>query len=543
MSALAFPSSIARHPGASGGRGTAVALCAFVALVAPVGPVGPVGPAASGAGPDPTAAAAAAAVDEPLPLAEAVAMALRNNADIRVRGLEMKVDDERIKLAWGAFDPTFQFGLTSEHFETPQNTQEYVSTGGVAGETRIFEEENVRSSLTFGGRTPLGTQFSLGMRVNRLDNTLNRVIPPALFNPEYPAFAGIELRQPLLRNFGPAANLAEVRISRVNREISRFAWETRAVETVAGVMATYYEMQFRRQDVGVREEALAADQQLLQQNRRRLELGFMTPVDVMEAEVAVSEDEERLLVAKNAYAESQFKLKRQILGEREEGARRTFTPVGRLEQLPRPDTGRAALLDEALARRADYRSARKEIDRENIRIRYARNQIWPQIDLVATYGVNGLGDGIGDGLGNALDGKTPSVTFGVQASIPWGGVQARAQLAATKTIKQQAILKLKQIEMNIGIDVDTILSRIETNRQRVATADTTVRLAEETRRVAMRRLEEGQLSSFDVLDQLKALYNARSRQLAAVADYNVAVVSLWQATGTVLDRFNIFIDE
>jgi len=82
---------------------------------------------------------------------------------------------------------------------------------------------------------------------------------------------------------------------------------------------------------------------------------------------------------------------------------------------------------------------------------------------------------------------------------------------------------------------------VETNRQRVDTARKTRELNEEAVRIAYRRLEEGQISSFDLIEQQRKLYDARSRELAARADLNKAIVNIWQATGTVLENTGVSI--
>ena len=125
--------------------------------------------------------------------------------------------------------------------------------------------------------------------------------------------------------------------------------------------------------------------------------------------------------------------------------------------------------------------------------------------------------------------------------MPLGRVQSRAQLAAIQGFQEQAILKIKQSELTVTVDVDTALSRIETSKQRVATARQTRELNEEAVRIAYRRLEEGQISSFDLIEQQRKLYDAKSRELAARADLNKSVVTLWQATGTVLGNTGISI--
>lgn len=115
----------------------------------------------------------------------------------------------------------------------------------------------------------------------------------------------------------------------------------------------------------------------------------------------------------------------------------------------------------------------------------------------------------------------------------------RAQLAAIKGFKEQAILRIKQTELTVSVDVDTVISRIQTNLQRVTTSRESRRLGEEAVRVGRKRLEEGQISSFDILEVQRRLYDARTRELAAMAELNKSVVQLGLATGTLLEKQGI----
>jgi outer membrane protein TolC len=197
----------------------------------------------------------------------------------------------------------------------------------------------------------------------------------------------------------------------------------------------------------------------------------------------------------------------------------------------------------ALARRYDYQSALNDAEVQEIRLRFARNQLWPQVDLVGTYGLNGLQGGYGDAFDQAFAGRAPEWSAGFQVQVPFGFVKERAQLNLVKGLKEQAILKIKQTELNVGVDVDTVISRIRTNQQRVDTARETRELNEEAVRIAYKRLEEGQISSFDVIEQQRKLYDAKSRELAAIAELNKSISQLWLATGTILDRQGVFFDK
>jgi outer membrane protein TolC len=264
----------------------------------------------------------------------------------------------------------------------------------------------------------------------------------------------------------------------------------------------------------------------------------MSPIDVQQARVAVSGGEELLVTAKGVFLERQYQLKRLITREVGKDDRNVLVPQANTP-IAVPLLDRGASLRTAYENRLDYRAAVARAEAEDIRLKSARNQLWPQLDLVGTYGYNGLADGYSSARRQAFDSQAPQWSVGVQFSIPLGNTQARAQLRAIEGFKQQALIDIKQQELQVSLDVDTVASRIATNRQRVETARQTRQLNEEAVRIANRRLDEGQISSFDVIETTRKLYEARTRELEALAALQTSVAQFWLATGTVLDRTGI----
>jgi outer membrane protein len=163
----------------------------------------------------------------------------------------------------------------------------------------------------------------------------------------------------------------------------------------------------------------------------------------------------------------------------------------------------------AFENRLDYRAAVASAEEQEIRLKFAKNQLLPQLDLVGTFGYNGLADSYDSARDRITHQQAQAWSVGIQLSIPLGNVQARAQYRAIQGFKEQAILNIKQNELQVSIDVDTVISRIETARQSVETARQTRQLNDEAVRIANRRLEEGPITQF------------------------------WFATGTVLERTGI----
>jgi outer membrane protein TolC len=312
--------------------------------------------------------------------------------------------------------------------------------------------------------------------------------------------------------------------------------------SVQGVLSNYYDMIFGLSEIGVRQEAIAADQRLVAQNQRRVEVGFMQLFDVQQAMAQVSLDQEQLIGARNLLLERQFALKRLITPSLKVNDGRVFLPAEE-PTLPIPAVDRSQLLQLAFAPRPDFLQALAEADAQDVRLRFAKNQLLPQLDLVGTYGLNGLTDSYSNSFDETFQGRGAGWTVGVNLRIPLGNIQARAQLDSAKVLKEQAILKIKQTELTIGVDIDTVLSRIESFKQRLETAQKTRELNDQAMRIANRRIQEGQISSFDLIEQQRRLFEARSREVAARADLNKAITQLWLVTGTVLEKLGIQIAE
>jgi len=275
-------------------------------------------------------------------------------------------------------------------------------------------------------------------------------------------------------------------------------------------------------------------------NQRRVDVGILSPIDVRLAQVALSEDQERLITAKNFFMERQFALKRQILSQFQANDERTFVPDDGVD-FGLPTLDRTELLRTAFDHRPDYKQSIEQAERENIRLRFAKNQLLPKFDLVGTLGLNGLSEskGFAGGFANSQAVTGPVYSFGAQASIPFGNVQQRAQYDLARSQKTQALIHIKQTELNVSVDVDTVLSRIRTAQQSVETSRQSRKYGEAALLLQERRIEQGQVSSFDLIDAQKRLYDARSRELDAQASLSKFIVQLWAVTGTLLNERNI----
>lgn len=234
-------------------------------------------------------------------------------------------------------------------------------------------------------------------------------------------------------------------------------------------------------------------------------------------------------------------LKTQILGSLEEGGGMIFLPKDSLPFIS-PPMDRTRHLQTALQRRPDYRAAIEEAEKQAIIVKYARNQLLPRLDLQATLTANGLSGDRSSAFSRAFDRQGYDTQVGFQFTIPLGNRTAKANSNAAEFRQQQAILNIARSELNVSVELDSVIARVRTARAKMESTRESARLAERLLETEQKRLEQGLARSFDVLKARTALADARTRQIAAHADYNKAATQLHLVTGTLLDRYGIRIE-
>ncbi len=197
----------------------------------------------------------------------------------------------------------------------------------------------------------------------------------------------------------------------------------------------------------------------------------------------------------------------------------------------------------ALAGRPDYQQALHEVQKQGIQVAFNRNQLWPQLDLETSYGLNGRGGSFGEFVDSTGSGDNPEWSVGVVVRIPLGNRQTRADYQTALLEEERALLRLKQVEQEIILEIDNAIGAVEANRERVTATAAAVRLAEESLRAETERLKNGLSTSLLVLQAQAALAEARAASIRAHADYNKSLVTLEQADATTLVKHGIEIED
>lgn len=476
-----------------------------------------------------------------LTLQKAVTMALEKNFQIKAEQFTPKIANARQKSASGKFDPVAEVSVTYD-----ENNQELRTlSGDLSAPNGTLQNPNpqlfarrtgleVDSAIT--GLTPWGMTYDLGASSTRsVDNRIS--------GERYNSFVGLGLTQPLLRNFGTDVNLAQVRIARADRAISEWTLRQRVVDVVTDTIFTYCELFFATENLAVEERSRALAGQLLQDNLKRAEIGVMSPLDVVQARSDLASREERVLVAQRATLDNENFLK-QLVTDEVFNILDVRVKISGLPSYPDVTTSRERDVPLAFQLRPDYRQALLDLQKRQINVVFRRNQALPRLDLVASFGINGIDSSLADSLQRATGQANNNLawTTGIVGSLPIPNREALGQLEASKFEIARELVNLKRLEQGILVEVDNAAGQIETTQKRIIATQAAQNFAEKTLEAAQVRLANGTSTTFEVLQFQRDLAAAEISVFRARADHIRSIANYFRLTGLTLEKNGIAVD-
>lgn len=178
-----------------------------------------------------------------------------------------------------------------------------------------------------------------------------------------------------------------------------------------------------------------------------------------------------------------------------------------------------------------------DLERQGFVLKYLRNQVFPQLDLVGSYGQVGANRDYAGALEGIRRGDSPFYTFGAVLSIPLGGNRsARANYRASKAELNQSLVRLKQLEQDIMVEIGIALEQARTRFAQVDATKQSRLFAEIALGAEQRKLENGRTTSFVVLQLQRDLTTAQLAELAALTEYNKALAQLALREGSTLEK-------
>ena len=319
-----------------------------------------------------------------LTLDDVVKAALDHNLNISVQRLNPEIND----ISYSSLRAVYRPSLTST---LATQSQTNVSTTTIAGGSTAGAGIDTGLTTFNGGLTQSvpwgGGSFAVTLNNNRQTTaSLN-----TLFNPTFNSNWSFQYTQPLLRGLRTDSTRQGLSVTKVNRDISDVQLQATITNTLSNVREAYWNYVYAVQSVDVARQSLALAQQLVANNQVKVQVGTMAPLDVIQAQSQAATAQVALVLAQATMRTDELALKQLIVSGTEDPLwNSTIDPVNRPEFQPEAIDVEAAV-KRAIDSRTDLQIAKKNLESNTDTVKYLRDQLLPQADLVANYGLVGLG--------------------------------------------------------------------------------------------------------------------------------------------------------
>jgi outer membrane protein len=470
-------------------------------------------------------------------LTDCIQLALQNNFDIQIQRYNPVISGYTLAAQYGGYEPTFTFTANKTYNQSAGSLQ-VVDTNGVPTIVAGSQREARNYSPEIKGVLPTGLTYDVSGTMSR-NNIWSTNGGGYWEPPTWSSAPGITLAQPLLKNFWIDQTRLNIQLDKVALRLSEQALRLQVMASVTSVKSAYYNLLYARGNVEANAKALELANELAAENKKKVEIGTLAPLDEKQAESQAAASRAALQAAEQALVTQENTLKNLLTSNYVEWAGVAPVPSEALVAVPQPldlqESWRRALTG-----RPELLEAQLKLKQQNITLKFNYNQLFPQLDLTGSYGRNAFGTDFNANIDQLQHGDSPFYSFGAIFSIPLGGsVTARNTYKSGKATLRQVLLQLKQEEQSIMVQIDNDVGQVRSSLAQVNSTHEARLYAEDALAAEQKKLENGKSTSFNVLQLISNLTTARVNEIQALANYNVAQAQLSLDEGATLEENQI----
>jgi outer membrane protein TolC len=465
--------------------------------------------------------------DEPvlLTLNEMIQMVLDHNESVQVRILEAEIGRRTLASEKGIFEPQITGSVERVDSVRPNNAQQIASLGFSA--QPFLTERNTLYNAGLEFLTPIGTKLRTGLTVRDLNNNIQQR------GGELETFVGATLTQPLLKNFGRDATLARIRLAAVASDIAFQEYRKQLMLVISQAESSYWDLYLTQEQQDIAAQSIDVAERVLKDAEARKEVGKGAQVDVLQAAAAVSQRRSKYTETRHRVMESISRMTSYYLDP--VVLTNVTVRVVDAPSIPPVSLDQYDNTQEAFSSNPDYLIRQQRLKQDEVRLKYARNQLLPQFDLKGAYGFNGLGGNMGKSLDMIDDTRAPVWSLGVEMSIPlMGGIKEKNELEAARVGKTRSMVAVQEAAVQITSALAAGLSKVRTYDENMINHEAVARDLQELLNAQIDKFEAGSLESRWVLETLDKWSEARQIIIEDRVNYRRALLELELIRGATL---------
>jgi outer membrane protein TolC len=480
-----------------------------------------------------------------LTLANIRALALENNLDLKIAEIDPKIAATQVSEEEAKFDDLIfakaKYGsknMPSQNLDVVKFTpttengllkNEVDKLTAIPQLTQVLEmEAGIVIPLRTGAKVTLSSPFD--------EKKQFKGVPSA----QYQNALRFSVSQPLLRDGGIDTNVAGIRIAKYEQQIIDVKTRLQSIRVLASIERAYWSIYMAWGELDVRRQQYENASDNLAMVKKRVANGLTAAVEINRAEIGVAERRESLITANTTLKIRQRQLKL-LLNDTNLSVDSLILIVPKTSPtLLHFDFDRNELVQKALTGRLELLELELKLAADLTKIDYLKNQTLPMFMLDYNYGSLGRDtQSLDSAFTQTLEGNYSDWSVGMRMEIPLSNELRKSKLERAVQERIQRLSTKQLRELNVKREIYDALDTTEQNWQRILAARQNVILAGLNYDAELKQFREGLRTMTEVLETLTRLGDAQLREVRAISDYQVSLVDLAFATGTLLGHNHV----
>lgn len=453
-----------------------------------------------------------------LNLDEVMSIAINNNLDIKLAKIDADFKKSDLDLTKSVFDTI----LSAE---------------------ANYEDDQFEKSSSFYGTKALTTNYNFGVSkklktgttidfnfTNKREHSNSTFITT---NPAHTSVMEVTATQPIGKNFFGLIDRGDVKVVKLNIEKADLESLNRIEDSLAKAEIEYWNLIFAHKVVDLKRKVLERAESLYKVYSDRFSRGMAEKPDVYASKANVKIRQIVLEEAENEVLNkiSALKLSLNI----DYGC--YIKPQGKLELKPhKSDFIRN--LKEAIEMRRDYQAAHKKAQAQNLDVVLKRNNLWPEIDLVASFKRNGVDEDGHTAINDIFDENNRDYYLGVNISLPLENREAKSKYQKALLDKEKALISLKKLELMIAGELDRRVREVNIDAEKINKWTKIADLQQDKLKEEEKRFRYGRSNSDTLIRFQNDLLDAQENLARSYLEYHISKVELEVAKNTLLNKLS-----
>jgi outer membrane protein TolC len=386
---------------------------------------------------------------------------INQNIDLIFERMSVDISKTYTDEAYGAFEAEFYVNSGMNNSYTKNNTKDAITRN----DTDTYKEETSNIDMGLKGVNEYGTRWDIALKSQRTDSSL--IGADKSKKAEYGSGLYLEIRQPLLRNFGKDVGEININITKLKTDEAKENYKKQVVELVGKTIASYWRLYsaIEIQKSWAENIKLAQEQQA--HIKHLIAAGNMSKIALYEIENSIRNSKIEMLNSQDIVNKERTNL-RTLLNISILNNNQKFVPTDK----PKIDKIKVPLMKEALSKASenwfDLNIVKQKIKQESLESLYFKNQSKPNLDLIGRVNSTTLEQQYSNSVTKISDNEFNSWYVGVNFSIPVGdNRQANSKIARSKLKLNKLLLEKEKLNNMLENSLSTKILNLKLNKNKM----------------------------------------------------------------------------